>query len=282
MPVCSVSDMVFSGRPAGEAVADAADGLDGVADGRVVFELGAQVADVDVDGAGVAVVLVAPDALEQLVAREGAAGVRDEELQELVLLGRQGDGLVVEPCLIRGEVEPQAADGQALFSRLVLAAALLDAGGTAQHGLDAREQLAHGEGLDDVVIGTELEAEHAVNLLGLGGQHDDGDAARLRVGFELAADFESVDFGQHDVEQHEVGLRGLLEGGPTVGGHLDFIAALLEVEAQEFADGRFIVYDEDLHGIILSGFLGYMRVSKKNGRPPSRISHSGGAAACDQ
>ena len=40
--------------------------------------------------------------------------------------------------------------------------------------------------------------------------------------------------------------------GPTVGGHLDFIAALLEVEAQKFADGRFIVYDEDLHGIILS------------------------------
>lgn len=131
MPVCSVSDMEFSGRPAREAVADAADGLDGVADGRVVFELGAQVADVDVDGAGVAVVLVAPDALEQFVAREGAAGVRDEELQELVLLGRQGDGLVVKPCLIQGEVEPQAADGQALFSLLVLAAALLDAGGTA-------------------------------------------------------------------------------------------------------------------------------------------------------
>lgn len=69
-----------SGCAAREAVADAADGLDGVADGGGAFELGAQVADVDVDGAGVAVVLIAPDALEQFVARESAAGVRHEQL----------------------------------------------------------------------------------------------------------------------------------------------------------------------------------------------------------
>ena len=95
--LCSADD---SGCAAREAIADAADGLDGLADVLVAFELGAQVADVDVDGAGVAVVLVAPDALEQFVARKGAAGIRDEQLQELVLLGRQGDGLVVEPGLI--------------------------------------------------------------------------------------------------------------------------------------------------------------------------------------
>ena len=239
----------MSGCAAREAVADAADGLDGVADGGGVFELGAQVADVDVDGAGVAVVLVAPDALEQFVARKGAAGVRDEQLQELVLLGRQGDGLVVEPCLIGGKIEAQAADLQRLLPPLLALAVL---GGAAQHGLDAREQLAHGEGLDDVVVGAELEAEHAVDLLGLGGQHDDGDAARLRVGLETAADFEAVDFGQHDVEQHEVHTGGLGEGFAAVGSCLDAVAVLLEVEAQEFTDGGFIVYDEDLHGIILS------------------------------
>ncbi len=65
-----------SGHATGEAVADAADGLDGLADVLVVLEFGAQVADVDVDGAGVAVVLIAPDALEQFVARESAARVR--------------------------------------------------------------------------------------------------------------------------------------------------------------------------------------------------------------
>ena len=189
-----------SGCAAGEAVADAADGLDGVADGRVVFELGAQVADVDVDGAGVAVVLVTPDALEQLVAREGAPGVRDEELQELVLLGRQGDGLVVEPCLIRGEVEPQAADGQALFSLLVLAAALLDAGGAAQHGLDAREQLAHGEGLDDVVVGAELEADDAVDGIALGGEHENGKLALFANAFE---NLHAAHAGHHHVEHDD-------------------------------------------------------------------------------
>ena len=51
------------GNFAGEAIADAADGFDGVADFGGRGEFGAQVADVDVDCARVAVVFVAPDAL---------------------------------------------------------------------------------------------------------------------------------------------------------------------------------------------------------------------------
>ncbi len=51
-----------SGTPSGltEAVADGADGLDQV--GVLLAELGAQAADMDVDGASAAVVLVAPHA----------------------------------------------------------------------------------------------------------------------------------------------------------------------------------------------------------------------------
>jgi SpoU rRNA methylase family enzyme len=35
----------------------------------------------------------------------------------------------------------------------------------AQHGIDAQHELAHTEGLDDVVVGAELEAHDAVDLL---------------------------------------------------------------------------------------------------------------------
>ena len=45
--------------------------------------------------------------------------------------------------------------------------------GAAQHRLDAAAELAHRERLGDVVVGAELEAEHLVDLLGLGGEHDD-------------------------------------------------------------------------------------------------------------
>ncbi len=67
-----------------ELVADVADG----ADQRLVLdaELGAQPADVDVDGAGAAEVVVAPDLLQQLVPGEDPARVLGEELEQLELL----------------------------------------------------------------------------------------------------------------------------------------------------------------------------------------------------
>ena len=70
-----------------EPVADVADG----ADQRLVLrpELGAQPPDVDVDGAGAAEVVVAPDLLQQLVAGEDPAGVLGEVLEQLELLERQ-------------------------------------------------------------------------------------------------------------------------------------------------------------------------------------------------
>ena len=71
--------------PAGlaEAVADRAHGLDEV--GVLLAELGPQAPDVDVDGAGAAVVLVAPHPRQQRLAGEHLARVGGEELQQLVL-----------------------------------------------------------------------------------------------------------------------------------------------------------------------------------------------------
>ena len=70
-----------------EAVADVADGAD---QGLVLGpELGPEAAYVDVDGAGAAEVVVAPDLLQQLVAGEDPAGVLGEVLQQLELLERQ-------------------------------------------------------------------------------------------------------------------------------------------------------------------------------------------------
>src|SRR5687767_13860353 len=67
-----------------ELVADVAHGAD---EGLVLgAELGAQPAHVDVDGAGAAEVVVAPDLLQQLGAGEHPAGVLREVLEELELL----------------------------------------------------------------------------------------------------------------------------------------------------------------------------------------------------
>ena len=80
--LCSLLCQGLGVRP--EAVADVADGLD---EGVVpVFDLGAQAADVDVDGAAAAEEVVPPDLAEEGLAAEDAAAVRGQEAEEFVLL----------------------------------------------------------------------------------------------------------------------------------------------------------------------------------------------------
>ena len=72
-----------------ELVAQAAHGRQADRVGRVGLDLGAQALDVDVEGLGVADVVGAPDAVDQLAAGEHAAGVAQEVLEQLELLERE-------------------------------------------------------------------------------------------------------------------------------------------------------------------------------------------------
>ena len=74
--------------------------------------------------------------------------------------------VVARPDAVRLAIDAQAAE---LDARRGLLLALR----APQDRLHAQEQLAHAEGLDDVVVGAELEADHAIDLLALGREHDD-------------------------------------------------------------------------------------------------------------
>src|SRR4051812_16227535 len=90
-----------------EPVADGAHGLDEV---RVLLaELRPQPPDVDVDGAGPAVVLVAPHPGQERLAREDLAGVGGEELQQLVLHVGQVERASIARRLVGLEVEHELA-----------------------------------------------------------------------------------------------------------------------------------------------------------------------------
>ena len=68
-------------------VADAPDGLQEPRVRRVLLDVAPQPVDVDIDRAGLAGVVVAPDAFQQLVAAEHLAGVAQQERQQLERLG---------------------------------------------------------------------------------------------------------------------------------------------------------------------------------------------------
>src|SRR4051794_38065151 len=100
---------VAGALPAGghEPVAHVADRADLLLE--LGAELGAQPPDVDVDRAGAAVVVIAPDLLQQLGASEDPAGVLREVLQQLELLVGEVERASAHLGRVRGLVDDDVA-----------------------------------------------------------------------------------------------------------------------------------------------------------------------------
>ena len=130
-------------------------------------------------------------------AGEDLAGAADQQAQQLELGAGQVDRLAAHGGDVADEVDRDRAgfDLDRLGERRAVELA------AAQLGADAAEQLAHREGLGDVVVGADLEPDDLVDLGVLGGQDDDRHgAARAHV----AADVEAARPRHHDVEDQQV------------------------------------------------------------------------------
>src|SRR3989442_3692290 len=90
-----------SGFRSSELVADASHGDDVCRRGGIIFNLLPQPADVHVDGARAAVVVVSPDMLEEEVAGKHPVGVADQEAPQIQILRRQVDFPAVQHYLLR-------------------------------------------------------------------------------------------------------------------------------------------------------------------------------------
>src|SRR3954467_9434655 len=103
----------WSGRRLPQDVADAADGVDeaGLALG---LGLAAQVADVDLEGVAGGREVVAPDVLEDAAAREHAARVRHEQLEQRELGAGEADRALAAADLAGDGVEGEVAEAQRL------------------------------------------------------------------------------------------------------------------------------------------------------------------------
>src|SRR5438128_75626 len=66
-------------------------------------------------------------------------------------------------------------------------------------------QLVRAERLREIVVGTKLEARYALCLLRARGDHDDGHGRGLAVRANYAADLETVDVRQHEIQYQEIG-----------------------------------------------------------------------------
>src|SRR3954468_3437252 len=226
--------------PVPEAVARAADREDQLGRLRLLFELLAQVADVHVDGARVAVGAVAPDRAQQLLAVVQPPRLVHQALQQLELGERQPHGLGGDRHPALALVEHHVGDLQQPVVEQV-------AVGAAQDRADARPQLGEAERLGDVVVGAGLQALDGVGLGVQRGQHDhrrDVAPGAQRAGDVVARRARA----ERDVEQDdvEVAAARLLQRVVAVGDRRDAVTLPLEGAGEHVAEGVVVVDDEDV------------------------------------
>jgi Ca2+-binding EF-hand superfamily protein len=116
----------------------------------------------------------------------------------------------------------------------------------AQHGVDARHELSRIERLREVVVGANLEAHDAVDVIALRGEHDDRDVVGALA--QAPADGEAVFARQHEVEHHQVVAyaREASVHGLRIGHRLDRETLLGQITLEKIAQAQVVVDDEDL------------------------------------
>src|SRR5438094_2631434 len=145
--------------------------------------------------------------------------------------------------------------------------------GRGEDGPNGVDELQRPEWLREVLRGAGGEADRAIALAVMGGEHDDRDALRLVRGLELAADVESVRAGAHvDVEEHEVGLLGArhVEGLLPVLGLDDRPALRREGDPHHLADRDEVISDQELRHVKRTFHHGHARNDDRTlrGAPP--------------
>ena len=156
-----------------------------------------------------------------------------------------------------------------------------------QHGLDAGQQLAGRERLDDVVVGPHLQAADAV-VLAAAGREDDDRQRRPRAP-HLGQHFQPVAPRQHQIEQHQIDAdaHGLFQTADAVAGLGRLVAGRPQGVAHAAADGLFVLDHHDtsrLHGRLKQGGSRCIEHEGRKGWNASQCTRrlGGSAFVCDR
>jgi hypothetical protein len=203
----------------------------------IVAELLAQAGDADVNRPIERVLCAASGQCEQLLAREHVPSALGQDAQQTELVRRQ----VKRPPVQRG-AQAAGVQGEApgldRFARRPRLAAR-----TSHVRPNPGHKLAGREGFGEVVVRADLQTEHPVGFLRARRDHDH---RHIRLLAQGDADFDPVSPGEHEVEDHDVGLRAECLAKPlfAVGCVRDRYAVLAQVFGGE-AGQALIVFDQE-------------------------------------
>ena len=161
-------------------------------------EFRAEPADVHVDRSRLHNALVAPDPLQQAIARDHAILVLHQKAEQIELAPGESDLAPVHEHGHGVEIGKQmrAAIGQG--QRFVT-------GPPPQHRPHARRQFAQAERLGHIIVGAVLEPGDALVFTGARGQHDDWHAPHLVARAQDPTHVDAAQDGQIQIENDQVG-----------------------------------------------------------------------------
>ena len=151
------------------------------------------------------------------------------------------DGLAFDEDLPGGGKDADKAGGDDLFDVFRLRVY------PAEYGFHAGEEDFDAEGLCDVVVCADAEADDNIGFAVLGGQQNDGYAGGFGVVFELRCEAYAGDIGQKDVEQDEFGLLEFdcAEGLGGVERGADLVAFRRQAHAEQVEQVFLVIDDKD-------------------------------------
>ena len=167
------------------------------------------------------------------------AGVAGQVFQQAVFEGGEFQWPVVQAGLLGTGVDAQSAHADQVIRR---------AGRTPEQGAQARQQLRHLEGFDQVVVGAGLQALDLLLPASACGQDEDGQQAAL--GAKPADQLQPGQPGQAEVDHR--GIEGVLLRQPqalvAVAGRIYLPALGHERLAQACLQRGLVLHHQDAHG----------------------------------
>src|SRR5579859_2912537 len=198
-----------------------------------------QLADMHVHHVGLRVEMVVPDILQQHGARDYLIRVPHEVLEQLEFARLQRNLAVSARDLARQRIHMQVADNERRF--------VIDALRAPVQGIDAREQLAEGEGFGQIVISAAAQSPDSIVDLG---QRTQNQNWRALAGFaQHLDDGEAVDVtGEHAIHDDDIIRLARRQEHPVApgGGMIGGMAGFLQAFDDELRDPLIVFDQQDL------------------------------------
>src|SRR5579864_1980373 len=206
----------------------------------VAFDFFAQAANVDVDRAWSDEWCLFPHGVEKLIAGENSPAVSGKILQQAKLAHGGEDIAPLDLNGHGGDVDFQIAEAENFGARGRMPE-------SAQHSANASDKFARTERLGDVVIAAKFKTFDPIGFRCFRREKDDGNRRKSRSLADVAAEFETIRTGQHDIEQEEGGhfTYRLGENRSTAHETLHLKSGGLQVVRDETGDVFLVFHHKD-------------------------------------